>query len=48
MKSTSDLTQIRQKIQKSAERKKAIFSKEKVENVDLYKPVLNKIMATHK
>ena len=48
MKITSDLIQIRQKIQKSAETKEAIFSKEKVENVDLYKPVLNKIMTTHK
>ena len=48
MKITSDLIQNRQKIQKSAERKEAISSKEKVENVDLYKPVLKKIMTTHK
>ena len=32
---------------KSAERQKTSFPKESVENVDLYKPVLNKIMTTH-
>ena len=31
---------------KSAGRQKTSFPKEKVENADLYKPVLNKIMAT--
>ena len=28
-------------------RKKNSFTKEKVENVDLYKPVLNKVMTTY-
>ena len=31
---------------KSAERQKTSFPKEWVENTDLYKPVLNKIMTT--
>ena len=31
----------------SAERQKTSFSKELVENAELYKPVLNKIMTTH-
>ena len=31
---------------KRAERKKTSFPKEQVENTDLYKPVLNKIMTT--
>ena len=39
-------TQKRQKNTKSAGKQKTSFSKEKVENADLYKPVLNKIMAT--
>ena len=33
---------------KSAERQKTSFPKEYVENADLHKPVLNKIMTTHK
>ena len=33
---------------KSAERQKTSFPKESVENADLYKPVLNKIVTTHK
>ena len=33
-------------ITKSAERQKTSFPKEWVENTDLYKPVLNKIMTT--
>ena len=32
---------------KSAERQKTSFPKEQIENTDLYKPVLNKIMATY-
>ena len=32
---------------KSAERYKTSFPKETIENVDLYKPVLNKIMTIH-
>ena len=31
----------------SAERQKTSFTKEFVENADLYKPLLNKIMTTH-
>ena len=33
---------------KSVEPPKASFPKKSVENADLYKPVLNKIMTTHK
>ena len=33
---------------KRAERRKTIFSKESVENADFRKPVLNKVMTTHK
>ena len=33
---------------KSVEKQKTSFPKEPVENADLYKPVLNKIMTTHK
>ena len=45
MKSTSDSEQA--VITKSAERqKKTSFPKKYVENTDLYKPVLNKIMTT--
>ena len=32
---------------KSSEKQKTSFPKESVENADLYKPVLNKIMTTH-
>ena len=46
MKITLNSTQKRQKNTKSAGRQKTSFPKEKVENADLYKPVLNKIMAT--
>ena len=35
-------------MQKAQKDKKTSFPKESVENVDLYKPVLNKIMTTHK
>ena len=38
-----NLTEKRQKIQKAQKGKK-----KQVENADLYKPVLNKIMTTHK
>ena len=31
---------------KSAERQKTSYPKESIENADLYKPVVNKIMAT--
>ena len=31
---------------KSAERQKASFPQEQVENTDLYKPILNKIITT--
>ena len=43
---TSNSTQ-KQKIQKAHKNKKSSFPKELVENADVYKPVLNKIMATH-
>ena len=33
---------------KSSERQKTTFSKESIENVDFYIPVLNKTMTTHK
>ena len=46
MKITLNSTQKRQKNTKSAGRQKTSFPKEKVENADLYKPVLNKIMST--
>ena len=36
--------QNRQKTQKAQKDKKTSFPKEKVENWDLYKPVLNKVM----
>ena len=39
-----NLTEKRQKIQKAQKGKK----KKQVENADLYRPVLNKIMTTHK
>ena len=32
---------------KRSERQKTSFPKESLENADLYKPVLNKIMTTH-
>ena len=39
----------KQKTQERAERqKKASLPKESIENADLYKPVLNKIMTEHK
>ena len=38
--------QNRQKTQKAQKDKKTSFPKEKVENTDLYKPVLNKVMTT--
>ena len=44
MKSTSNSEQAGNT--KSAERQKTSFPKEQVENTDLYKPVLNKIMTT--
>ena len=44
MKSTSNSEQA--KITKSAERQKTSLPKEQVENTDLHKPVLNKIMTT--
>ena len=34
-------------MQKAQKDKKTSFAKESVENSDLYKPVLNKIMTTH-
>ena len=49
MKIISNSTHNKQKTQKRAERqKKTSFPKESVENADLYKPILNKIMAAHK
>ena len=47
MKITSNSTHNRQKSQKSTERQKTNFPKESVENADMYKPVLNKIMTAH-
>ena len=47
MKITSNWKQSRQKKQ-STERQKDSFPKELVENADLYKPVLNKIMTAIK
>ena len=40
-------TKNRQKTQEITERQEVGFPKEKVENTDLYKPILNKIMAIH-
>ena len=37
----------RQKTRENTERQEVSFPKEKVENIDLYKPVLNKIMSIH-
>ena len=34
-------------MQKGAKKLKTSFAKESVENADLYKPVLNKVMTTH-
>ena len=34
-------------VRHNAERQKANFPKESVENADLYKPALNEIMTTH-
>ena len=48
MKITSNWKQSRQKKTESTERQKDSFPKESVENTDLYKPVLNKIMTTIK
>ena len=49
MKIISNSTHNKQKTQKRAERqKRTSFPKESVENADLYKPILNKIMAAHK
>ena len=47
MKITSNSTQNRQKTQKSQKDKEASFPKESVENADMYKTILNKIMTTH-
>ena len=44
----SNSTYNRQKTQKIRKTKKTSFPKESVENADLYKPVLNKIMTAHK
>ena len=44
---TSNSTQNRQKTQKAQRDKKTSFPKELVENADLYKTVLNKIMTTY-
>ena len=38
----------RQKTQKAQKDKKNSYVREKVENTDLYKPILNKMMTTHK
>ena len=48
MRVTPTSTQNKQKTQKAQKDKKPVFPKESAENTDLYKPVFNKIMTTHR